>query len=306
MRPRRTAGNWPTTEAEAVAEQNRLRERADTAGPGPAPGEVPTIAGVDVAYDEATGRLAAAAVVLDAETLEPLDEATATGHAAFPYIPGLLAFRELPPVLDALEGLSEPPALVVCDGYGLAHPRRLGLAAHLGVLTGIPSFGVAKTPFGFAFAPPGPERGASSPLLDGEEEVGRAAHPGGRQTGLRLGGPRDRSGPRRRPHPPAHPALPAAGDHPAGRLPLPPHPRRRPRGQRPGLSAGPRALPRHAAPRRATSRRRGPAPAAPALRRYVRTAGRPRPDRCPGCRNGAVPASARRVPGGAARTRGRA
>ncbi|WP_030543188.1 endonuclease V [Streptomyces albus] len=174
MRARRTAGNWPATEAEAVAEQNRLRELADTAGPGPAPGEARTIAGVDVAYDEATGRLAAAAVVLDAETLEPVAEATATGRAAFPYIPGLLAFRELPPVLDALARLPEPPALVVCDGYGLAHPRRLGLAAHLGVLTGIPSFGVAKTPFGFAFEPPGPERGAASPLLDGAEEVGRA------------------------------------------------------------------------------------------------------------------------------------
>ncbi|WP_311765517.1 endonuclease V [Streptomyces zingiberis] len=165
---------WPATEAEAVAEQLRLRSLTDTAGPGPAPGEVRTVAGVDVAYDEASGRLAAAAVVLDAETLQVVEEATATGRAEFPYVPGLLAFRELPSVLAALSRLSEPPGLVACDGYGIAHPRRLGLAAHLGVVTGLPAFGVAKTPFGFAFDAPGQGRGAVSPLFDGGETVGRA------------------------------------------------------------------------------------------------------------------------------------
>ncbi|MGP3999788.1 endonuclease V [Streptomyces sp. 8N706] len=170
----RTGGQWPGSEAAAVAEQQRLRGLVDLESAGPVPGSSGRVAGVDVAYDEDTDRVAAAAVVLDLETLEVVEEATATGQASFPYVPGLLAFRELPPVLQALEKLATPPDLVVCDGYGIAHPRRLGLASHLGVLTGIPSFGVAKTPFSFSYEPPDAARGAWTPLVDGGEVVGRA------------------------------------------------------------------------------------------------------------------------------------
>ncbi|MFJ6216429.1 endonuclease V [Streptomyces sp. NPDC092296] len=169
-----TARPWPRTEAEALAEQARLRDRVDRTGPGPAVEDGGTVAGVDVAYDDERGLVAAAAVVLDIATLEVLEQATTVGRSAFPYIPGLLAFRELPAVLEALARLSTPPDLIVCDGYGIAHPRRLGLASHLGVLTGIPSFGVAKTPFTFTHQPPGPARGDRTPLLDGGEDVGRA------------------------------------------------------------------------------------------------------------------------------------
>src|SRR5690606_27194094 len=118
--------------------------------------------------------VAAAAVVLDAGTLGVVAEATAVGRVSFPYVPGLLAFREIPTVLAALEALPCLPGLVVCDGYGLAHPRRFGLASHLGVLTGLPTIGVAKNPFTFTHAVPGTPRGSTSPLLDGSEEVGRA------------------------------------------------------------------------------------------------------------------------------------
>ncbi|MFG2193686.1 endonuclease V [Streptomyces sp. NPDC048639] len=166
--------SWPGSESEAVAEQERLRGLVDAEGPGPAPGAPGRIAGVDVAYDESTDRVAAAAVVLDLESLEVTERATAVTTASFPYVPGLLAFRELPPVLRALEQLATVPDLVVCDGYGIAHPRRVGLASHLGVLTGLPAFGVAKTPFGFAYEQPGPSRGAWTPLVDGGEVVGRA------------------------------------------------------------------------------------------------------------------------------------
>ncbi|WP_344629804.1 endonuclease V [Streptomyces glaucosporus] len=173
-----TAGGWPATEAEAVAEQERIRAAADLSSPGPAPGEVRRIAGVDVTYDEESDLLVAAAVVLDADTLEVVEEAVHTGRSRFPYVPGLLAFRELPGVLAVLEELSAPPEVVVCDGYGYAHPRRAGLAVHLGVLTGLPCFGVAKSPFVFDHAEPGPLRGDSSPLLDPlrspPEVVGRA------------------------------------------------------------------------------------------------------------------------------------
>lgn len=167
--------DWPRTEAEAVAVQERLRERADLAGPGPDPDQVRTVAGVDVAYADG-GDLVAAAVVLDAATLTVVDESVHVGRARFPYVPGLLAFRELPSVVAALRGLSRHPRpdVVVCDGYGVAHPRRAGLAVHLGVLTGIACFGVAKTPFLFDYDEPGQQRGAWAPLTMDGEQVGRA------------------------------------------------------------------------------------------------------------------------------------
>ncbi|MFC9326287.1 endonuclease V [Kitasatospora sp. NPDC057015] len=174
--------DWPTTETQALAEQRRLRALVEPHGPGPADGAL--VAGVDVAYDDERDLVVAAAVLLDHTTLEVVEEATASGRIPFPYVPGLLAFRELPAVLDALATLAHTPDLVVCDGYGLAHPRRLGLASHLGVLTGLRTYGVAKTPFTFTFTAPEPERGSWAPLLDapadgeqgerGTEVVGRA------------------------------------------------------------------------------------------------------------------------------------
>ncbi|MEW2358275.1 endonuclease V [Spirillospora sp. NPDC029432] len=166
---------WPATPAEAEAIQDRLRPLLDLAGPGP---ESPrTVAGLDVSYagdgGGAAARLAAAAVVLDARTLEVVEESVVTGTAAFPYVPGLFAFRELPALVEALRGLATVPDVLVCDGYGVAHPRRFGLACHLGVLTGLPSFGIAKTPFVGSYGPVGEERGASGPLRDGGETVGR-------------------------------------------------------------------------------------------------------------------------------------
>ncbi|MFE4533790.1 endonuclease V [Streptomyces scopuliridis] len=164
----------PEDEAEARAIQDELRGLVVRDEPGPPPG-TGLVTGVDVAYDDARDVVAAAAVVLDAATLAVVEEATAVGTVAFPYVPGLLAFREIPTVLAALEALTSDPGLVVCDGYGRAHPRRFGLAAHLGVITGLPVIGVAKNPFTFSYEQPGGRRGDSSPLLaDDGEEVGRA------------------------------------------------------------------------------------------------------------------------------------
>ena len=168
------AHTTPRPGVEAVLRQEELRGLLVLDDPGPPPGAVATVAGVDVSYDDAAGVVAAAAVLLDAHTLAVREEATATGPVAFPYVPGLLAYRELPAVLEALGRLRSVPDLVVCDGYGLAHPRRFGLACHLGVLTGLRTIGVAKTPFGFRHDPVGPHRGESAALRDGAEEVGRA------------------------------------------------------------------------------------------------------------------------------------
>ncbi|WP_034268133.1 endonuclease V [Actinospica robiniae] len=153
----------PADEAAAFQEQDRLRSAVEAHGPLPRP--LRYVAGLDVAYATDESRVAGAVVVLDLRTLEVVDSATAKRPVEFPYIPGLLAYREIPALLDALARLTVVPEILVCDGYGLAHPRRFGLACHLGVLTGIPTFGVAKTPFIGSFQEPGRERGAVSDLL---------------------------------------------------------------------------------------------------------------------------------------------
>ncbi|WP_393075511.1 endonuclease V [Streptomyces sp. LN704] len=173
MKTVRVPAGWPATEEQARAAQDELRGRVVLDEPGPPPG-TGTVTGVDVAYDDERDLVVAAAVVLDAASQRVVAEATAVGQVSFPYVPGLLAFREIPTVLAALDTLPCPPGLVVCDGYGLAHPRRFGLASHLGVLTGLPTIGVAKNPFTFAYQEPGAPRGSASPLLAGADEVGRA------------------------------------------------------------------------------------------------------------------------------------
>ena len=160
---------WPRTEEEALAVQDTLRSRV-IAETGPAaPG---TVAGLDVAYSDDDKRLAAAVVVLRTADLSVVDTAVVRGTPAFPYIPGLFAFREVPALLDALDRLSVRPDVLICDGHGLAHPRRFGLAAHLGVLTGLPAFGVGKTRLVGDWEPVGEQRGERSPLVDAGETVG--------------------------------------------------------------------------------------------------------------------------------------
>ncbi|AZM48118.1 endonuclease V [Streptomyces sp. WAC 06738] len=163
----------PRTVEEAMAEQERLRGLVRV-GPAHDVAQWRTAAGVDVAYDDESGACAAAVVVMEVASLAVVDSVTAVSRIEFPYVSGLLAFREIPAIAAALRNLGDPPDVFVCDGYGIAHPRRVGLASHLGVLTGIPSFGVAKNPLYFRCDVPGAERGSSTPLLDGTETVGRA------------------------------------------------------------------------------------------------------------------------------------
>lgn len=113
--------------ADAERVQTRLRERLDlTNAVTSAPSRV---AGVDVSYEVGTRRAAAAAVVVDVDTLETREYAIVYGEVTFPYVPGLLAFREAPIVMEALAKLTITPEVLVCDGYGIAHPRRFGLAS---------------------------------------------------------------------------------------------------------------------------------------------------------------------------------
>ena len=132
------------------------------------------VAGLDVGFEDGGRTTRAAAVLLDAATLQPLATHVARRPTSMPYIPGLLSFRELPALLDALRGLPETPDLCLIDGHGIAHPRRLGIAAHFGVVSGLPAIGVAKKKLVGEHASLHEMSGAFTPL----RIPGRGATPG--------------------------------------------------------------------------------------------------------------------------------
>jgi deoxyribonuclease V len=170
-KPRASDARLPSDEAEAVAMQTELAGCVVVADD-----DVPisTIAGLDIAYDKDGDAAIATAVVLRRGDLAVLDQSVVHGTSDFPYIPGLLAFRELPLLLKAIEALTITPDLYVCDGYGLTHPRRFGLACHLGVVLDAPAIGVAKNPPHLPVTAPGPVRGEWTPITASGETVGCA------------------------------------------------------------------------------------------------------------------------------------
>jgi deoxyribonuclease V len=160
---------WPTTTPEAEAIQEQLCHQVIIADDY---GEVQTVAGVDVGFEEQNTIARAAVVVLSYPALQPLDQAIARRRVTFPYIPGFLSFRETPVVLDALTLLQTRPDLLICDGQGIAHPRRFGIACHLGLLSGIPSVGCAKSRLIGQHGQVPDERGAMLPLMHQNEHIG--------------------------------------------------------------------------------------------------------------------------------------
>jgi deoxyribonuclease V len=161
--------DWPTDVAGARAVQEALRTqvvREDRLG------RVGTVAGVDVGFEDGGETTRAAVAVLAFPSLEPVAQAISRSPTVFPYVPGYLSFRELPAVLEALAQLEAAPDLILCDGQGLAHPRRFGLACHLGVLTDIPAIGVAKSRLIGRHDELPPDKGAWVPLLDKDETIG--------------------------------------------------------------------------------------------------------------------------------------
>jgi deoxyribonuclease V len=162
---------WDLIPAEARALQGSLAPRAELRD---RLGRLALVAGIDVGFED-RGRVTRAAVaVLDLAELRLVESSLARRPTNFPYIPGLLSFREIPAVLDALAALRCAPNLLICDGQGLAHPRRFGLACHLGWLLDAPSIGVAKSRLLGEFTGPPPERGAWVPLVDRGDIVGAA------------------------------------------------------------------------------------------------------------------------------------
>lgn len=136
------------------------------------PKTVTHIAGVDCAFPRNKAYSRAAAILMDWPGLSVVAEATAEEPTRFPYVPGLLSFRELPVIRAALAELPQRPDLVLCDGQGVAHPRRVGIATHLGLATGLITVGVGKSRLVGTHAEPGPLKGDTAALMDGEERIG--------------------------------------------------------------------------------------------------------------------------------------
>ncbi|MCW2249193.1 deoxyribonuclease V [Azospirillum fermentarium] len=164
--------NWPETPEQAVPVQERLRRLVVVRDDFPTP--LTRIAAVDAHYSEHDGCTWAAVAEMDPDTLELTRSVLLVQPTRFPYVPGFLSFREVPAMAAALALLPVPPDLVVVDGQGIAHPRRFGLASHLGVVTGLPTIGVAKSRLVGRYEEPGPERGAVSPMFHRKEMVGVA------------------------------------------------------------------------------------------------------------------------------------
>lgn len=158
---------WPTSLAEAEQIQQQLRTQVVTED---RLGQVRTVAGVDAGYEGDQAR--AAIVVLAYPSLEPVDYVVTYRPALFPYVPGFLSFREAPAALAALEELRVKPDLLICDGQGVAHPRRLGIASHIGLLADIPAIGCAKSLLIGRHDPLPDVQGAAVPLLDKGEQIG--------------------------------------------------------------------------------------------------------------------------------------
>jgi deoxyribonuclease V len=159
----------PESEAAARAIQETLRAQVRLQNDFP-PFEI--IAGVDVGYDPVRNLAHSAIVTMTLKGLKVQEVVQAFVPVAFPYIPGLLSFREIPAILAALGQLQRMPELLMVDGQGVAHPRRFGIASHLGVLLDTPGIGVAKSRLTGRFTFPGPVKGDRSPLMAGKELIG--------------------------------------------------------------------------------------------------------------------------------------
>jgi deoxyribonuclease V len=160
---------WKASFEQAIALQASLRERLRFC---PIKEPVRLVAGTDVAYSRPTHRMYAAVVVLALPGFDVVETVRAVRRARFPYIPGLFSFREVPPLLAALRRLRCRPDVFLCDGQGLAHPRRFGLACHLGLLLDRPTVGCAKSLLVGEHSPLALPRGATAPLVDRGETVG--------------------------------------------------------------------------------------------------------------------------------------
>lgn len=161
--------SWNVSPAEAIRIQQALRRRLDAK---PYRGPIKTVAGIDVSYDKRSPKVYAAVIIMRLRDRQVLETATAVNVATFPYIPGLLSFRESPAVLRAFTRLRRRPDCLICDGQGIAHPRRFGIACHLGLLLDLPAIGCAKSLLVGEYREPAQKRRSSKMLYDKGERIG--------------------------------------------------------------------------------------------------------------------------------------
>lgn len=160
---------WDMTPRDAIALQKRWSKRVITQDRF---AEVTSVAGVDVGFEDQNRITRAAIVVLSFPELQPIDSALVKQPTTYPYIPGLLSFREMPAILKAYQQLQIQPDLLLCDGQGIAHPRRFGIACHLGVWLDVPAIGVGKTRLTGTYSEPANVKGEWQPLEDRGERIG--------------------------------------------------------------------------------------------------------------------------------------
>lgn len=163
--------DWALSPGEAVQLQKDLARKVQLQ---PLESSTHTIAAVDVSFNLGGHWLFGAVVVVDRHDLTVIEQQTACEPMTFPYIPGLLSFREIPVLLKAFGKLQTQPDVVICDGQGIAHPRRLGIASHLGLWLGMPTIGCAKTLLCGTYEPPGDQRGDQAVIWDHGDKIGRA------------------------------------------------------------------------------------------------------------------------------------
>jgi deoxyribonuclease V len=160
---------WKVTPSEAARLQTAWRERVETQDRY---GPLHYVAGADMAFDPETNLAFAGVIVYRLPELEEVERRMARRKLSFPYVPGLLSFRESPVLLAALARLQVEPDVILIDGHGLAHPRRFGIACHLGLILDRPTIGCAKSILVGDAAEPGAQAGSTAPLVDKGETVG--------------------------------------------------------------------------------------------------------------------------------------
>lgn len=161
--------SWDLTPSEAVKLQKELRKKIRLQDH---PSKITLIGGADISYNKFSKVVYAGIVVLNLSDLTEVSRSVVVSETSFPYIPGLLSFRELPPLLKAWEELPVKPDVMMLDGHGIAHPRRFGIACHFGLVTGVPAFGCGKSLLTGKHGEPGENPGESCSLDDKDEKIG--------------------------------------------------------------------------------------------------------------------------------------
>ncbi|AHM58892.1 endonuclease V [Flammeovirgaceae bacterium 311] len=161
----------PASAEEALKLQQSLRQQINLA---PMDTAVNYLGGADISFNLYEDEVYAGIIILKLPDLEPVLHAVAKGTAGFPYIPGFLSFREIPSLLRVWELLPQKPDALVVDGHGIAHPRRMGIATHLGLVTGCPTLGCAKKKLTGTYQEPETEKGSTTPLMHKQEQIGYA------------------------------------------------------------------------------------------------------------------------------------